>query len=611
MKIVHTQRVLGRPPAARPKPAAWSHPRLTQQLRTLGIGLGQAPAAARFKALLAQVSLSYGDAERQGRRHAQAQILAAQQATALQASQAQLTSLLSQHPDWLWEQLPNGRFSHVSSELTRRSGIDSATLLGQACSAQGPLRARPDELARLRRQVAARLPFHDISFELSAIDGQAHHMRISGEPWFDGPIFKGYRGVGSDVTSAVETDRKAQAQTRRKLQAQLDFTARLIEVNPTPLFVKDEIGHFITVNAAWLDLTGLRAEQVIGRHSTDLFGARAALHTWHDERLMQSQDRVRYESHLTYPGWPPRDTVVTKVRFNHPDGSPAGIIGSIVDVTEFREAERATRLARDAAEQANRAKSAFIANVSHELRTPLQAIVGYSELGATRAHEQPRWQAMFQDIHAGGQRMLTLVNELLDLAKAGDMSASLVLRQDDLAALAAEVVKELWPLASQRGVQITLDPPAQPLWVEVDAFRIAQVLRNVLANALRFAPAGSAIAIELRSPAEGGAQLAVRDQGPGIPPDELEAIFDAFVQSSRTRDGSGGTGLGLTICRGIMNAHGGSIVASNADGGGACLTIRLPGPASGLATLNAAAGRGVAADVDTDFAAGTDAPNPG
>jgi len=103
-----------------------------------------------------------------------------------------------------------------------------------------------------------------------------------------------------------------------------------------------------------------------------------------------------------------------------------------------------------------------------------------------------------------------------------------------------------------------------------------QVIRNVLANAIRFAPDGSSLEIGLREGAAGGALMVVRDHGPGIPPDELDAIFEAFVQSSRTRDGSGGTGLGLTICRKIMRAHGGRIEAANADGGGAAFSLWLP-----------------------------------
>ena len=183
---------------------------------------------------------------------------------------------------------------------------------------------------------------------------------------------------------------------------------------------------------------------------------------------------------------------------------------------------------------------------------------------------------MFDDIHAGGQRMLTLVNALLDVSKIDGNPGTLSLHRNDLLALAAGVVRELRPLGDKRRVAIHLPDPLPPLPARVDAFRMQQVVRNLLANALRFAPDGSCVELTGADLGSEGVLLEVRDHGPGIPPDELETIFDPFVQSSRTRDGSGGTGLGLTICRKIMQAHGGIIAATNAADGGACLRLWLP-----------------------------------
>ena len=561
-------------------PPARLHPLLQRQLRRLGLDAGAAPDAGAFDQLLARVSQAYADTDQDRylleRTQAVASLEMAELNSALQASQARLSSLLDLSSDWVWEQNPKGRFTFVSESMAQRSGLDNIILLGQTFTPDGALRVAAPDLARWAGHLERRQPFRDLTFELTAGDGRVFHMSISGEPWFDGAKFKGYRGVGVDVTTAVEADRRSQETARRRLQAQLDFTSRLLEVNPTPVFVKDEIGRFVSVNAAWLGLMGFTADQVIGRNSSDLFGDEGPMHSEHDERLLQSEEPVRYENRLLRPGRQPRDTVVTKVRFTHGDGSPAGIIGSIIDVTEFREAERATRQARDAAEAADRAKSEFIANISHELRTPLQSIVGFSELGALRAKDQPRWQEMFRDIHDGGQRMLHLVNALLDLSKAGDMSASLSLKRLDLSLLVNGVLKELWPLADQRGVRFEQHLGAGILFARVDEFRFQQVLRNLLANALRFAPTGSAIELLGQDHGADGVELQVRDHGPGIPADELESIFNPFVQSSRTRDGSGGTGLGLTICRKIIDAHGGRVLAANADDGGAVMTIRLP-----------------------------------
>jgi PAS domain S-box-containing protein len=257
-----------------------------------------------------------------------------------------------------------------------------------------------------------------------------------------------------------------------------------------------------------------------------------------------------------------------------PDGHLVGFRTDITDLT------RAT----EAAEQANRAKGEFIATISHELRTPLQSVIGFSELGQAFAQGQAPFEDMFNDIHAGGQRMLTLVNALLDVSKLDGSQGPLSLHRLDVFALAAAVVRELSPLADKRQVRLQLPSPLPGLAARVDAFRLQQVVRNVLSNALRFAPDGSTVEITGMDLGSEGVLLEVRDHGPGIPPGELESIFDAFVQSSRTRDGSGGTGLGLTICRKIMSAHGGIIAATNADGGGACLRLWLPAAAATAAT---------------------------
>jgi PAS domain S-box-containing protein len=549
-------------------------------MRKLGLRTDTAPDAASFAALLARVGAVYADVDQERYVLERSQDIASREMVALnqalRASQARVASLLSLSSDWVWEQDLEGRFTSVSGDIAERCRLDGAKLLGQIVNTTGPLRVSAQDQDRVQRLMAVQQPFHDMTFEVDNGRGSARHMRISGEPVFESGVCTGYRGVGSDVTATVEADRRTQDLARRQLQAQLDFTSRLLEVSPTPFFVKDETGRFTTVNRAWLDLMALEQDQVVGRTSHEVFGAEGPMHVEQDLRLMQSEEALSYENRLLRPGREPRDTVVTKLRFTNADGTPAGIIGSIIDVTEFRNAERATREARDAAERATRAKSDFIANVSHELRTPLQSIIGFSELGLDRETPHPRWRDMLRNIHAGGERMLRLVNDLLDISKVDDKSTQLNLQQHDLVSLTSEVLRELQPLADRRQLRMELTAGQDALPAEVDGFRMQQVLRNVLANALRFAPPQTAIEINCRHLAPEGAVVTVRDHGPGIPEAELDAIFEAFVQSSLTSDGSGGTGLGLTLCRKIMAAHGGRIRAANAPGGGALMTLELP-----------------------------------
>ncbi|OYU81307.1 MAG: hypothetical protein CFE45_27970, partial [Burkholderiales bacterium PBB5] len=369
------------------------------------------------------------------------------------------------------------------------------------------------------------------------------------------------------------------AAARDTLAAQDAFTDRLFQVSPVPMVVKDLRGRFMRVNRAWSDFTGISPDQAVGRSLGQLYPpVLAAPHEVQEQMALSAQQPASYEEQVLDRDGLPRDVMIRVVPYTDQDGQVAGVISCLMDVTEFREAEIRTTEAKDAAERANTAKTEFLANISHELRTPLQIILGFSELGKVRARQDPRVQEMFTDVHNAGERMLALVNNLLDLSRIDSSVGEVHLAAQDIAPLLGAVVHELRQLASQRGLRLLAPASSPPLWALADGARLQQVLRNVLANAIRFAPEGSEVALDWRrDPVAGDLQVQVRDHGPGIPEPELESVFEAFVQSTRTKDGAGGTGLGLAICRKIMAAHHGSITARNAPGGGALFALRLPG----------------------------------
>jgi signal transduction histidine kinase len=305
-------------------------------------------------------------------------------------------------------------------------------------------------------------------------------------------------------------------------------------------------------------------------------GEDATMHAERDAELWRNGGKLSYEARVRHRDGSRRDVVVTKVVVSGGDGGEARLLSTMMDVSEFREAERATRLARDAAEEASRAKSEFIANISHELRTPLQSILGFSELGVMRGAQHPKLHAMFTDIHGSGTRMLALVNDLLDVSKIESSVGAVTLERADLRGLVLSVVRELAPLLAARQLQLVPELGPRALIAKVDPVRFAQVIRNVLANAIKFSPVGASIEVKARLTDEERIHITVRDHGAGVPPDELEKIFEAFVQSSTSKDGSGGTGLGLAICRKILAAHDGHITAANMQDGGAVFLIDIP-----------------------------------
>lgn len=169
--------------------------------------------------------------------------------------------------------------------------------------------------------------------------------------------------------------------------------------------------------------------------------------------------------------------------------------------------------------------------------------------------------------------LLFLVNDLLDSAKLESNGFSIAIARCDLVEIVRNVIAEFHADASAPSMIRALLPPVAPC--NGDAFRLSQALRNLVANAIRFSPSGSRIQVAIER-AEGGWIMAVRDRGPGIPPGELESIFERFAQSSATKTGAGGTGLGLHIARGILQSHGGTLKALNRPDGGASFEAFIP-----------------------------------
>ena len=403
----------------------------------------------------------------------------------------------------------------------------------------------------------------------------------------------GFAGSAVDVTGRFVA--------QQRLQQQLAFTGLLLEISPLPVSMFDAKGHYVSVNQAWEDFSGHARSEILGRH-VDLFipPEEAALHAEQDALLLAHGGRLRYEMQLQHHDGSRRDMVITKVRVTDAHGGISGILCTLMDVSEFRMAERTTREARDLALEASQAKSEFIANISHELRTPLQSILGFSELGIVRGRSTPKLADMFFDIHASGQRMLALVNDLLDVSKIESSVGTFNLERVDLRGLIQSVLRELKPLIEKRNLRLLLQLPEETLSAKVDSQRFQQVIRNLVANAIKFSPDGGPLEVRAGMTASGEIHIEVADRGPGIPPAELEQIFEAFVQSSQTKDGSGGTGLGLAICRKIMDIHSGRLHARNRADGGAVFHIYMPVRAAGDSQL----GEAVLGELQTPYSAG-------
>ena len=274
-----------------------------------------------------------------------------------------------------------------------------------------------------------------------------------------------------------------------------------------------------------------------------------------------------------------------------PDGS---IVGLRIDVSELKEAQLG-------AEAANKAKSDFMAVLSHELRTPLTVILGTARL-SKQVDRLPKAKeltaaidalpgdesetlktqlsgvydmisGMMEKLERSGEHLLFLVNEILDFAKIEASGLSLDIQSNDIGEIIQTAAGQMAPMVEQKGLELNVQPISATL--NLDAKRIQQVLMNLLGNATKFTEKGSVslIAEVVRDQIE----IRIKDTGMGIPPDQVEKVFEPFHQvDSSNKRGIGGTGLGLAISREIIEAHGGTLSATSVEGEGSVFKVVLP-----------------------------------
>jgi signal transduction histidine kinase len=236
--------------------------------------------------------------------------------------------------------------------------------------------------------------------------------------------------------------------------------------------------------------------------------------------------------------------------------------------------------ARDAADSANLLKSQFLANMSHEIRTPLNGVLGMAQAMGTATLE-PAQRERLEVIQKSGAALLTILNDILDLAKIEAGKLEIEAAAFDMEALAVEACEVFAPVAAEKGLgfDLRVEPAALGAW-EGDAVRVRQLLQNLVSNALKFTQKGGVeVVVAAGEPEAPGLALIVSDTGIGISPQALPKLFDKFVQAdSSTTRRFGGTGLGLAICHRIVELMGGEIAVESREGEGTTVRIALPLP---------------------------------
>ena len=484
--------------------------------------------------------------------------------------QAYNRSLIEASADALFAIAPDGLITDVNEEATRITGYSRKHLVNSrfADYFTDPGLAR----AGVEQTLAeARV----IDYELVLVTRQGRKITVS----FNAGVFSDAVGTARGILAAAR-DITSQKQLEDQLRKEQVYSRSIIESNIDALMTTDPLGFITDVNQQMESLTGYSREELVGspfrEYVTDAARADDGI------RMTLADGKVtNYE--LTVRGKAGEEGVVSynAATFFDPDGHLQGVVAAARDIAELKDAEEALRRTNAELERANLSKDRFLASMSHELRTPLNAIIGYTGtllmgLAGDLNDEQTQQVGTVQ---TSGKHLLSLINDLLDLAKIESGKVDIASEAVDCAEIMDEVASNLLPLAEEKGLSLVVDRPEPAVRLVTDRRVVSQILLNLMSNAVKFTDTGTVtVDVTRQRGRNGGAWVfGVCDTGVGISAEDQEKVFGAFEQVgdsfTRRRDG---TGLGLHISQRLAELVGGSISFESEPGVGTTFWLTVP-----------------------------------
>src|SRR5215831_1625937 len=375
------------------------------------------------------------------------------------------------------------------------------------------------------------------------------------------------------------TERKRSEST---IQRTMGFIESLFEHLPNMVFVKDaEHLRFVRFNKAGEELLGYTKSELLGKNDYDFFPKAEA-----DFFTSKDRETLRNGLLIDIPDEPiqtkskgVRTLHTKKIPIYDESGRPQYLLGISEDITERKESEAALVRARLAAEEANQAKSDFLANMSHEMRTPLNAIMGIADILArsTLSSEQV---SLVRRCTKASDGLLRMIDDLLLAAKADSGTLELVTEPFSLRDLVTESTSLMLMQAQEKGLALTTQvDPTLPVRVIGDAHRLQQVLLNLIRNAIKFTERGTISVHVASSPDSQKAdqvKFSVADTGIGISVEMRDRVFERFAQAGSRSNRHHGVGLGLSICKQLVELMGGRIWVEGAQVQGSTFFFTLP-----------------------------------
>jgi two-component system sensor histidine kinase/response regulator len=358
------------------------------------------------------------------------------------------------------------------------------------------------------------------------------------------------------------------------------FNETILLDSPVAMVVYQERGPCVIVNQAFARLVGATREQLLAQDFRTL-GTVSKTGLLDDcLKALADGQQVRREVHTrsTFGKEIWVDCLILPTRLN---GEPHLLI-QLFDLRAIRQASEAMREAQARAEAANQAKSEFLANMSHEIRTPMNAILGFAQVLARDPDLKDAQREGLATIQRSGDHLLTLVNDILDMAKIEAGRMTLRVAPFNPARLLTETEAFFRQRVRDRGLDLILAPANLPRWRVGDEMKLRQVLINLVGNAVKFTTAGR-VTLQAVPLGADAIQFSVSDTGPGIDRSEMARLFQPFSQTATGRLKQGGTGLGLALSSQFVRLMGGELKADSTPGQGSCFTFTLTLPPAAVA----------------------------
>ena len=355
----------------------------------------------------------------------------------------------------------------------------------------------------------------------------------------------------------------------------------VIDAVPAMINAKDHRYRYVFMNRYQADCYDVSPDNAIGKTASELVGTDHGTHTEAIDAEVFSTNKAKsnYEETWVDKNGVSHTLLTNKVPLKDESAAASHVVSVALDISERRQAEEDRRLALVDAEQANQAKSEFLATMSHEFRTPLNAILGFADILSHQYFGPPgegKYREYAHDIHASGEHLLTLVNEILDLSAIEAGKQSLVKEKLSTEEVVKECKRIVENKARSSGIDLVTEVPKDlpPLYADKRASR--QILLNLLSNAVKFTPEGGKVTVSVKT-SKRETTLKIADTGKGIPAEKLPKLTDPFTREDTDPYlAEEGWGLGLTITKSLVELHDGTLDIKSKVGEGTTVTVMLP-----------------------------------